>query len=1396
MKQQIFVTALPNGFVTKPVNASKSTPGSLSQIQPGLASISSSTRCRVSVAFGLQVQQVDTTLAQVPDMLQWPERIRNAKYKLFMDGKEIEAVPVSDPADSELWKMLFRPTLKVKGFQQEDLSKLPIASYPVKHILNHIQSMVKEVGANFSSELPDSDFFIGKPDFLVLSDYRIGKLPTTPRERATMEGLVEDKHLGRRIRDRLNKNGVIAFSPEISRETDFAQLKNFHGIYDFRKGRKFVQVTPPDFEFHDVLSILSGFPQLLRKLGLVVDLEFDLPNPSMQVIGSSSTRKVQVIPYAVEFQQSADFVCTGTAYTRTAHGFYPQSQNGDIQDLGHLKIAKGDHFTVFQIDTDGGALKLCQQADALVLKKNTQLYHLSQGLIVDGAQLSEHGNDAPRKEGLPSNRTAGIAVARNGAAEALRKRFVRMEELKPQLQDSLALPSGLSGSQANWILSKAILFAEDVCLGYRMDVKPQDQSSRWFSLHERINHYACFNPDGSTVPIPDLGSEEGYLQSSLTEEDTDNGKRLKAGEVLARWDGWSLSVPRPGSALNDPKLSKDEIYDKRNAGQAAKENEKYNTPANSDFRLNVRSSVVKGSLPKLRFGQQYAIRLRTVDLAGNSVPLQFDPEQPQDAVIQNLCYQRHEPVDAPFLVLGTTLRDGESSERLVIRSNEEVTVADYEASHLASNQSTPHADKSIRHVKPPRVSVEAATTHSMLDAAFGAESGSKATAIYQKIAQNKDPLVQEEEATHVLQVEEGQDSLSVEYLADPMAAGVSFYLSGEDENCALKNPETFNCRVSFYFDDEVISNAVANRSIDYDTWMDPKTFRVVLREGPTGAVWIPQSRVFEVSLGKGTLVKLHYACFWRPEDLSRIAGGMAMLGLTSLNSTLGKQIVSGRHWLFSPWRTLTLVHATQQPLSRISGKGFPLIQKLIPDRDFEQDFASLNTQILVHGASTAQIDLEASWTEWVDDPAKDNPSLPGLQKPTMSSKVHHFTIPYGVDQHRFGKIVSKDAPPAIRHIFGDTKHRRIDYKAIACTRFREYFFQLIADAEESKQEFLLTRESDVVASVVIPSSARPLAPEIEYVIPTFEWNRQEDGNKRFSARGSGLRVYLRRPWYSSGEGEKLAVVLALNVSDKMSSGGATVTTWGTDPTKMSAPLPGSGVDLSFQEIFQNSSVEGDMGLSTVEHKEARVSVAAYDVKYDQERQLYYADIKLVPVASYFPFVRLALARYQRNSVRKSELDCCLSPIVQADYIQIPPPRLASIETAADNNVLTVALSGNQPLTGDRAFFRRKIEFVVEPVTVASSEEVHFSFEGVEIAKHEHFVSQEETEKVVFSHSHTFTLPENYASQSYRVKVLEYEMIICDPEKPRPDPDPTAIMVPPAPMKDRLVFAEVFEVHNS
>jgi hypothetical protein len=119
-------------------------------------------------------------------------------------------------------------------------------------------------------------------------------------------------------------------------------------------------------------------------------------------------------------------------------------------------------------------------------------------------------------------------------------------------------------------------------------------------------------------------------------------------------------------------------------------------------------------------------------------------------------------------------------------------------------------------------------------------------------------------------------------------------------------------------------------------------------------------------------------------------------------------------------------------------------------------------------------------------------------------------------------------------------------------------------------------------------------------------------------------------------------------------------------------------------------------LSLEEIPASVVTVAGYAPSFDAERNLWYADLRVDTGDAYWPFVRLALARYQPKSVA----DAHLSRVVQTDFVQVPPRREAEISIAEP----TVHVKVSGPVytaseltrtTGRKGFGLSTIEAVVE-----------------------------------------------------------------------------------------------------
>ncbi len=317
----------------------------------------------------------------------------------------------------------------------------------------------------------------------------------------------------------------------------------------------------------------------------------------------------------------------------------------------------------------------------------------------------------------------------------------------------------------------------------------------------------------------------------------------------------------------------------------------------------------------------------------------------------------------------------------------------------------------------------------------------------------------------------------------------------------------------------------------------------------------------------------------------------------------------------------------------------------------------------------------------------------------------------------------------------------------------------------------------------VPSSRRPDPPDVLYVVPTWTWNEQTvrgltlapQGRRAASTflrtrTGGGLRVYMNRPWYSSGVDELLGVVLedqpwitwpidveagiqvsavakalaeefATRVFDdvfakpagkasapaterllagiacatrasvraprtraKMTAAEAAlvshdaalrvarlettadlarlsdlvakyflpsgdpqkyVTHWGRDP------IWGADDVLAGPFIHQFPlRVAVGSNISLLEAPGHDVTVVGHQPQYDDVRKLWYCDLQLNAGTSYFPFVKLALARYQPYSISGQHL----SKVVFPDFTQLVAERTAGM-TKVGRSGVAISLRG-------------------------------------------------------------------------------------------------------------------------
>lgn len=688
--------------------------------------------------------------------------------------------------------------------------------------------------------------------------------------------------------------------------------------------------------------------------------------------------------------------------------------------------------------------------------------------------------------------------------------------------------------------------------------------------------------------------------TSTVVKDSNTPTDLYLHEALFHWDGWSLAARRPGKSVPAPDSGSGYV------GPA--------DPAiDPDLGLNVQCKPLKSSLPRLRFGRSYRLRARTVDITGDSRPPCKDADL--TCASAETVYRRFEPIASPILAAGKKFDDkapGESMERMVIRN--------YDAAETT--------DETVRHVLPPRTSQHMAELHGMFDTPppQGTWYG-------------------------ILKDRHGDQAHLPEIVAHPF-----------DDVPYLPDPMAGNAVVRGF---PLVSDVLP---IDFGTtvWPSAAPFRITLRDGAQGLSWDAAKRILYVSLPKAET-----ACF----RLSTAPGGEDRLADSAiwdwLTQALSKQrliqmkelALKGGHWMISPFRAITLVHAVQKPLKPA------LLNDMTLHRALGNTFVEFRNDVRVHGKSTGRVDIRASWSDRKVSCPDD----------TGNNWSEHTGQPFSLiidDPERDTVDCSGQ-----RHDFGDTRYRKVTYKAVATSRFREYYDQTLD----------FTCEGPPVELHVL-NAARPSAPVVEYIIPTFTWEQaqSQDGNMAETERRrlNGLRVYLKSPWHVSGDGELLGIVIAQGPDAQTTTNlipnalKNLVTQWGADPIRISGPtyfaptihhFPDAAVEepgITLEEAQSKPQDPSSWWLSVVGHK----------VEFDAERKLWYSDISIDAGPSYFPFVRLALVRYQPMSVRGAQV----SKVTLADFIQLTPDRHAWVRTTPDNpQLIQVSVSGIAPLATNK-----------------------------------------------------------------------------------------------------------------
>lgn len=1290
-----------------------------------------------------------------PDFVDWTQKLARSGLQLtFRCGTRTATADIDTTVlQPRLWRALFNADTFVRSHAFDDYSSHGVMSFSVRESLSALKAVYQEAGVVLA--LPDA------PDerdpFDPESQRGDGPgISNRDRLKAILDGL--DVHWNRDNARRwraiarhrsaagtqsralagpLDGEGLItaARNPGAYQNIAGPFAAYHHMPTPTEKQAGPVKVDPDGFDFHQALSALESHPELQRALGLVFDL--DLPTDLVPATASGTPTPLAVQSNNIAWQQPATsppletacihfagsgmrlFCCASRAQT---------TAGSPLQVLGLLNLDPS-HFGLAQVDVDGSMHKVITTAE---IHNNPDPGRSVKPVPPEPAP---HPDIYDPEATLPSIRSGGLQLYLDGRGAAVIDAIQQSKAFNQALE--------LGGTQPR------PFYAEDLVRGYRLDVW-ESRTSKWLSLHRRKGSYAI-GEEG--LPF-DTEDEEGFLQLAAAQPAPGaptNDKDLYVHEIIARWAGWSLSVPFPGKALSryaDP--------DKAIPPDGDDADYRTDEPVTA-FKVRATYKVVPGTLPLLRFGLRYRMRARAVDLAGNSLAVDDTlantlalsmalPDDPEGRV-----YLRYEPVGAPLVVIRrreAVTGPGSAVHRLVIRTFNNGIGKDGVAAKLSA---------SGRHILPPRTSVELGERMGMFDGPDGRLKSDAATWAL-AAARDEGKLATDtfEIAGKVapdVPIERGDSVDPLPYLPDLLSRGAAFRdLPGSGNatvgRAAPNDPAAGPITYSPLADINPRPGSATLISFNAtDDWQQSTGFRLALAEppGPGDAPpeWDPARRVLTVFLAKGRTAVVPLSSYMTPDDLKLMGQWQWLREFVDIAAVFGAQpghlmpgkavdliahvlqrAVEGGHWMINPPTLLTLVHAVQQPIGRPTfaalnldrseaagaynlqtdrSRGRTDPQELTPivaARRLDETYACLLGALRIHGASTAKVNLLAEWTDPIDlleepGPGQRSFKAPVDELPLTQLREGYLAAPgtprrlvgyYDPENDQIamvragdragpaaaGELHFRDATP--RHELSDTKRHVVRYTAVATSRYREYFAQDLDFARNSKP-----------VVVDVPASGRPLAPDICYVVPTFGWQRQSDTNMKRSIRyGGGLRVWLNRPWFSSGAGELLGVALWNGANGPLNDANRdkfknVFTQWGMDPIWRTAALHAAPEIRHFPDAvssdFHVSLEEASARIS--ESEPGRVDVVGFEPQYDAERKLWFADltIDLLDGPTYAPFVRLALVRYQPHALD----DARISRVALASFAQLTPDRVATVTADPHHQrTLRITISGVAP----------------------------------------------------------------------------------------------------------------------
>jgi len=1339
ISQQLVWTALPNGIDSSGLHLSVFLAPQLSADTP------------VGASFA--------PLSLFPDFVTWPTTATSTPggpisftvtltdrfYNYIKQATITTSVPseLSSVNASTAWSLLFdAATTQVEPFGFQDYSQYAVETFSAQSIADYVSALYGSIGTNSPT------------DPLFLSTSRETQYQTLTAGDAAGQDVVNALTALGSINDQtFVSNSVGRFSPHIPTTpvSDFADLHTFHRPWGLPNKTDTVPPTMPTLDFHQGLTALNNYPVLLRLFGLVFDLVVPVPQGLVQ--GSIN---VKVTPtWHSKIPRQTKNVTPWTVATYSTTQFQPRPQGPDYANM-MLGLDDTRRFNVTDLDTDLAGDRLINIGEGL---KQVQAAQSERSIARYGGAALGHTAVT-----VPALRSAGPQVIWDGYAAADGAGFSGLltgqASLASQLAKWEANPSDVT---LPVVYAEQLIRGHRIDV-----YTASESSPTWRSLHGRYGHYSIGPASGGPVTFTYLdegilspATSERAAPGSLVVQ----LRKLQVHESFIRWNGWGLSAQRPGRQLS--RFTNDTEINPQNPAPALVSGGP-NAPQLSAYFTPPTPALSSDLLfPKLRFGYQYQFRARAVDLAGNSVPLSSTDASTATPLFTHYRYEPVGPPvlagTAPFVPGEGThflvLLDYQTSApigtngrwlfppRTSVAEAEEHGMLDGFTFGQAPNTSAgPAGDaKTFQYL----TTLDANNLSSMTATPYDFSSSPTMIGTYDDNNQGVPYFT-------------GTPAPWTNYLPDPLSAGPAFdYLPG------LRGPITGQWQGTWPAADPILldlgSGSVTTTEFVSATSTTPATIAVSLPPAESAVVRVSSALTADATSKLGVwqwfgpggdpslpdLATSGQIWLLSPFQVLRMVHAVRLpLVKPAFQSPLSSRVPGA------------LTVALDDPEFLVDDKSTGHIDVVATWTDvYDNPSDAASDPSASANSSKFRSSITSSGHAFrltVPDP---NPTGPEAQPLTIVEPTNPFAIA--------GTTNSSHHEQSATHHIGDTKHHLVHYSVVGTSRFAEMFAVTIDElltvgtpitlstsllglnaasvtatirgvALESGVDFAVNETARTftllattnratgmkepveiiyqptvtvqgpAAPVHVLSSAPPKAPVISQIVPAWQITEPTGslsaGKITQSRTGGFLRVYLDRPWFSSGDGEMLGVVTTVTNQNDVTSAFPTVdqekwvTMMGIDPINYneSSVSPWPVIPTNFTNLAAVPPVpyrppySHPPQVNLAEDPFTNYMVWPYAVHYDNASQRWYADVAPRPglteeeyIAPPGYFIRLALVRFQPYSTptygSSSVGPLEVSPVVLATFAQPVPDRSVSVlPNSSDKTNKSVLVSVTGP----------------------------------------------------------------------------------------------------------------------